>query len=435
MSTKLNETKNIGFDCLGLSEPLLKAIKKSGYTTPSPIQEKAIPIIMKGKDILASAQTGTGKTASFALPILEFLAKSAPNKPPAIKALILTPTRELAAQILDNINSYSRYLDISSTAVFGGVNIKPQKTKLAKGIDILVATPGRLLDLYNQKQVQFSSLDIFVLDEADRMLDMGFIHDIRKLLKLLPQNRQTLMFSATFSKEIKALATKITKNPAEVSTTPPNTTATSVSQSIYQVKKPDKAGLLAHLAIKESWSQVLIFTKTKHGANKLTRFLNSKNLSAEAIHGNKSQAARTKALENFKANKNKLLIATDIASRGLDINQLPLVVNYDLPFVAEDYVHRIGRTGRAGASGKAISLVCSEESKLLSSIQRLIKQTIEIKTCPKFDSESKLNNQKKTHTTFSSKNKSNSKTPTNNTNKKHKYKFKKKKNSSTLKHQ
>lgn len=422
--TQNNEAKNINFNSLGLSDPILKAIEHYGYKTPSPIQAKAIPVVMKGNDILASAQTGTGKTASFALPILEHLSKSQKLKPKNVRVLILTPTRELAAQILSNINSYSKFLDIKTAVVFGGVNIKPQKAKLNQGLDILVATPGRLLDLYRQDCVKFSNLDIFVLDEADRMLDMGFIHDIRKLLKLLPQNRQTLMFSATFSKEIKTLASKITKNPIEISVTPQNTAAVTVSQSIYRIKKSQKSDFLAHLASKESWNQVLIFTKTKHGANKLTRFLNTKRLSADAIHGNKSQAARTKALADFKDNKTRILIATDIASRGLDINQLPLVVNYDLPYVAEDYVHRIGRTGRAGASGKAISLVCQDESKLLSSIQRLIKQDIEIKTCPdyKFEKETKEINTKPNNSFFGSKKPSSN----NSKNKNYRFKFRKK---------
>ena len=421
-----NETNHIEFKSLGLSDPILKAVEHYGYKIPSPIQAKAIPVVLKGNDILASAQTGTGKTASFALPILEHLSKSPKLKPKNIRVLILTPTRELAAQILTNINSYSKYLEINTAVVFGGVNIKPQKAKLNQGLDILVATPGRLLDLYRQDCVKFTNLDIFVLDEADRMLDMGFIHDIRKLLKLLPQNRQTLMFSATFSKEIKTLASKITKNPIEISVTPQNTAAITVSQSIYRVKKSQKGDFLAHLALQEAWNQVLIFTKTKHGANKLTRFLNTKNLSADAIHGNKSQSARTKALADFKNNKTRILIATDIASRGLDIDQLPLVVNYDLPYVAEDYVHRIGRTGRAGASGKAISLVCQDESKLLSSIQRLIKQEVEIKTCDnyKFEKETKQIKENKPKNSFFSKKKSNSKNINTNKNKKNNFKFK-----------
>ena len=422
--TQKNESTEIKFNSLGLSAPILKAIEHHGYTQPSPIQAKAIPIVLKGNDIMASAQTGTGKTASFALPILEHLSKSQRAQNNNVKVLILTPTRELAAQILASINTYSKFLEIKSAVVFGGVNIKPQKAKLNQGLDILVATPGRLLDLYRQGSVKFTNLDIFVLDEADRMLDMGFIHDIRKLLKLLPQNRQTLMFSATFSKEIKTLAKQITKNPVEISVTPQNTAAVTVSQSIYKVKKSQKSDFLAHLASKESWNQVLIFTKTKHGANKLTRFLNTKNLSANAIHGNKSQAARTKALADFKDNKTRILIATDIASRGLDINQLPLVVNYDLPYVAEDYVHRIGRTGRAGASGKATSLVSIDETKLLSSIQRLIKQDIEIKTCPdyKFEKETKEINTKPNNSFFGSKKPSSNNSKNNN----YRFKFRKK---------
>ncbi len=372
------------FDSLGLSESILRSVSQLGYKEPSPIQAKAIPLILQGKDIMAAAQTGTGKTASFALPILELLSKKEPVKHKKARILILTPTRELASQISASIDAYGKNLSIRTAVIFGGVNINPQKTIVRQGVDIVVATPGRLLDLYRQNVIEFTYLDMFVLDEADRMLDMGFIHDIRKIISVLPKDRQTLMFSATFSDDIRKLAKRIIKNPTEISVTPRNTAATTVSQSVYNVKKSQKSALLSHLIIQNSWEQVLVFTKTKHGANKLTDYLKKVGIKSVAIHGNKSQSARTKALKDFKDNKVCILIATDIASRGLDIDQLPHVVNYDLPYVSEDYVHRIGRTGRAGASGEAISLVSSDESKLLTSIQRLIKQNIPVKTCPNF---------------------------------------------------
>ena len=372
------------FDSLGLSEPLLKAIKYHGYTKPSAIQEKAIPLVMSGNDVMAAAQTGTGKTASFALPILELLSKKERLFNRQARVLILTPTRELASQILASLETYGKYVSIRTAVVFGGVNINPQKNKLKNGVDILVATPGRLLDLYRQKAIKFNDLDTFVLDEADRMLDMGFIHDIRKIISFLPKNRQTLLFSATFSNDIRKLAKTMIKNPTEVSVTPRNTAAATITQSIYNVKKSQKSAFLSHLVKQHAWEQVLVFTKTKHGANRLTDYLKQAGLKSMAIHGNKSQSARTKALADFKQNKIRILIATDIASRGLDIDQLPHVVNYDLPYVAEDYVHRIGRTGRAGACGEAISLVSADESTLLTAIQRLIKQDITVKTCKNF---------------------------------------------------
>ncbi len=374
----------LSFDSLGLSEPLLKAIKYHGYKEPSAIQAKAIPLVMNGNDVLAAAQTGTGKTASFALPILELLSKKERLSNKQASVLILTPTRELASQILESIETYGKYMSVRTEVVFGGVNINPQKNRLKNGVDILVATPGRLLDLYRQKAINFNDLDTFVLDEADRMLDMGFIHDIRKIISLLPKNRQTLLFSATFSNDIRKLAKTMIKNPTEISVTPRNTAATTITQVIYNVKKSQKSAFLSHLVKQHGWEQVLVFTKTKHGANRLTDYLKQVGLKSMAIHGNKSQSARTKALADFKQNKIRILIATDIASRGLDIDQLPHVVNYDLPYVAEDYVHRIGRTGRAGAIGEAVSLVSADEAKLLTAIQRLIKQDITVKTCEKF---------------------------------------------------
>ncbi|WP_284449826.1 DEAD/DEAH box helicase [Spongiibacter tropicus] len=364
------------FDSLGLSAPILSAVNDSGYTTPSPIQAKAIPPVLEGRDVMAAAQTGTGKTAGFTLPILEMLSKGQQASPNQARALILTPTRELAAQIGENVQKYGKNLPLRSTVVFGGVKINPQMMKLRKGADILVATPGRLLDLYQQNAVRFSELEVLVLDEADRMLDMGFIHDIRKILALLPAKRQNLMFSATFSDDIRKLAKGIVNNPVEVSVTPPNSTAERVEQWICPVDKKRKPALLAKLIEENGWHQVLVFSRTKHGANKLSRFLDERGIPSAPIHGNKSQNARTKALADFKSGKIQALVATDIAARGLDINQLPYVVNVDLPNVPEDYVHRIGRTGRAGAAGQAVSLVSADEFDQLSAIERLIKQTL-----------------------------------------------------------
>ena len=364
------------FDSLGLSAPILSAVNDSGYTTPSPIQAKAIPPVLEGRDVMAAAQTGTGKTAGFTLPILEMLSKGKQASPNQARALILTPTRELAAQIGENVQKYGKNLPLRSTVVFGGVKINPQMMKLRKGADILVATPGRLLDLYQQNAVRFSELEVLVLDEADRMLDMGFIHDIRKILALLPAKRQNLMFSATFSDDIRKLAKGIVNNPVEVSVTPPNSTAERVEQWICPVDKKRKPALLAKLIEENGWHQVLVFSRTKHGANKLSRLLDERGIPSAPIHGNKSQNARTKALADFKSGKIQALVATDIAARGLDINQLPYVVNVDLPNVPEDYVHRIGRTGRAGAAGQAVSLVSADEFDQLSAIERLIKQTL-----------------------------------------------------------
>ncbi|MDL2192892.1 DEAD/DEAH box helicase [Cobetia sp. LC6] len=361
------------FASLGLSAPVLKAIAEMGYSTPSPVQAGAIPAVLEGRDVMAAARTGTGKTAGFALPLVERLAQSAPAGARKIKALIVTPTRELAAQIDENVTAYSRHLKLRNAVVFGGVKINPQISRLSSGVEILTATPGRLLDLHSQKAIDFSDLETLVLDEADRMLDMGFIHDIRRLLKLLPTKRQTLLFSATFSDEIRGMANKLLNDPAAVEASPRNTTAEKVEQHIHTVEKSHKPSLLKHLIIKENWHQVLVFTRTKHGANRLATKLEKSGISAAAIHGNKSQNARTKALAGFKNGEVRVLVATDIAARGLDIEQLPQVVNYELPNVPEDYVHRIGRTGRAGASGRAISLVSSDERKELGGIERLLK--------------------------------------------------------------
>jgi len=366
----------MSFTSLGLSAPILSAVTEKGYDTPSAIQAQAIPAVLEGRDVMAAAQTGTGKTAGFTLPILELLSRGQRANANQARALILTPTRELAAQIGESVATYGKNLPLRSTVVFGGVKINPQMIKLRRGVDILVATPGRLLDLYNQNAVKFDQLEILVLDEADRMLDMGFIHDIRKILAVLPKRRQNLMFSATFSGEIRTLAKGLVNNPVEISVSPEVTTAKSVTQSIYPVDKKQKPALLTHLINTNDWQQVLIFSKTKHGANRLAAHLESAGIKAAAIHGNKSQGARTRALAEFKNGDVRALVATDIAARGLDIDQLPQVVNFDLPNVPEDYVHRIGRTGRAGATGHAVSLVSSDEFKLLSDIERLIKEIL-----------------------------------------------------------
>ena len=370
----------MSFDKLGLGPAILKAVAKQGYDTPSPIQAQSIPAILKGKDVTAAAQTGTGKTAGFTLPILERLSKGSSQglgaKSNQVRALILTPTRELAAQVATNVENYSEFLEIKSTVVYGGVKINPQMMKLRKGVDILVATPGRLLDLYNQNALKFDRLEVLVLDEADRMLDMGFYPDIRKILALLPKRRQNLLFSATFSEEIKELARGLVINPVEISVNPKTVAAVTVEQKLYATDKNKKSGLLKKLIKAHNWWQVLVFVRTKQGANRLTRQLDDAGITALAIHGNKSQGARTKALEQFKAGDIQVLVATDIAARGLDIEQLPCVVNFDLPHVSEDYVHRIGRTGRAGSEGLAISLVCAAEFDLLVAIERVIQQKI-----------------------------------------------------------
>ncbi len=364
------------FTDLGLRRELLDAVAAEGYSTPTPIQAQAIPAVLKGRDIMGAAQTGTGKTAGFTLPLLQRLADGQKARPKRIRALVLTPTRELAAQVGESVTNYGQHLPLRSAVVFGGVGINPQITKLQRGVDVLVATPGRLLDLHGQKAVDFADLEILVLDEADRMLDMGFIHDIKRILKLLPQQRQNLLFSATFSNEIRALAKGLVKDPLEIDVAPRNTTVERVSQIIYPVDKAKKAKLLIHLVKSNNWHQVLVFSRTKHGANKLARLLDAAGIRADAIHGNKSQNARTRALAGFKKNSIQVLVATDIAARGIDIDQLPHVINHDLPNVAEDYVHRIGRTGRAGASGEAVSLVSADEVDLLVAIERLTGQTI-----------------------------------------------------------
>ncbi len=366
----------MGFSSLGLSAPILKAIEEQGYDKPSPIQEQAIPAVLEGKDVMAAAQTGTGKTAGFTLPILERLNNGTRAKGNHVRALVLTPTRELAAQVQENVFKYSRHLRLNSNVVFGGVKINPQMMKLRQGTDVLVATPGRLLDLHSQNAIKFSQLEVLVLDEADRMLDMGFIRDIRKILDLLPAKRQNLLFSATFSNEIRDLAKGLVNNPVEVSVNPANSTARTVEQVIYPADKRKKAPMLVKLIQDGNWQQTLVFCRTKHGANRLSYYLNDQGITAAPIHGNKSQGARTKALADFKSGEIRVLVATDIAARGIDIPQLPQVVNFDLPHVSEDYVHRIGRTGRAGEVGHAISLVCADEATELFGIERLIQKLL-----------------------------------------------------------
>nr|WP_298414454.1 DEAD/DEAH box helicase [uncultured Halomonas sp.] len=366
----------MSFSELGLRAELLRAVEEQGYTTPTPIQLKAIPAVLKGGDLLASAQTGTGKTAGFTLPLLQRLADGPRPQPRQIRALVLTPTRELAAQIGENVVDYGRYLKLRSHVIFGGVGQQPQVDALRNGLDILVATPGRLLDLHQQRHVDLSKVETLVLDEADRMLDMGFIHDIKKLLRLLPAKRQNLLFSATFSDEIQQLANGLLDSPTFIEVARRNTAAESIDQAIYRVDREKKRDLLAHLIKQNQWYQVLVFTRTKHGANRLAEQLGKQDIPAMAIHGNKSQSARTRALAAFKDGSLQVLVATDIAARGLDINELPHVVNFELPNVAEDYVHRIGRTGRAGSEGQAISLVCVDEHGLLKGIERLLKRDL-----------------------------------------------------------
>ena len=365
----------MSFSSLGLSEQLVRATSDQGYDTPSPIQAQAIPAVLSGRDVMAAAQTGTGKTAGFTLPLLQRLSASKRNgKGP--RALILAPTRELAAQVHDSVNLYSKYVPTKAAVVFGGVKINPQMQKLARGLDVLVATPGRLLDLYQQGAVKFNEIEILVLDEADRMLDMGFIRDIRKILALLPEKRQNLLFSATFSNEIRKLTQGLLDNPVLVEVAARNKTAERVEQTVYPVDQSRKTALLSKLVRDNDWEQVLVFTRTKHGANRLTKKLEGDGITAAAIHGNKSQGARTRALSEFKQGDIRVLVATDIAARGLDIKQLPQVVNFELPQVAEDYVHRIGRTGRAGESGHALSLVSADEGKLLAGIEKLISKQL-----------------------------------------------------------
>ena len=362
----------MSFQSLGLSKALLKAINNQGYTEPSPIQQKAIPLILKGKDILASAQTGTGKTAGFTLPMLQRLSQGQSQKRRKVRALIITPTRELAAQVHANVKSYSEFLNIQSTVIFGGVNQRPQVATLKRGVDVLIATPGRLLDLQNQGFLSLSNVEILVLDEADRMLDMGFLRDIKRIISLLPSKTQNLLFSATFSKDIKKLATEFLYQPAIVEVSPENSTVDKINQKIYRVAKDKKTGLIIKLISGGNWKQVLVFTRTKHGANRLCKKMISAGISAAAIHGNKTQGARTKALAGFKSNSIRVLVATDIAARGLDIPLLPHVINFEIPNISEDYVHRIGRTGRAGASGEALSLVSADETSYLKAIEKLV---------------------------------------------------------------
>ncbi|MDQ7049430.1 MAG: DEAD/DEAH box helicase [Enterobacterales bacterium] len=375
----------MSFDSLGLDAKILKAINKQGYDQPSPIQAKAIPLVLAGRDIMAAAQTGTGKTASFTLPLLHLLSKQTPAPANQAKSLILTPTRELAIQVAASVEAYGEFLPIKSCVVYGGVKINPQMMKLRKGVDILVATPGRLLDLYQQKAVKFDQLEMLILDEADRMLDMGFIRDIKKIIALLPRQRQTMLFSATFSESIRQLAKGLMNEAVEISTTPRNTTVKAITQWVYPVDKKPKSSMLSYLVGTNNWQQVLVFTRTKHGANRLVKHLLADGISSLAIHGNKSQGARVKALSAFKDNKIQVLVATDIAARGIDIHELPHVVNFDLPNVPEDYVHRIGRTGRAGSVGEAISLVSADEFKQLSDIERLIQKKIERKLIDGFE--------------------------------------------------
>jgi ATP-dependent RNA helicase RhlE len=365
------------FTELGLSADILRAVSEQGYSEPTPIQAKAIPVVLEGRDVLAGAQTGTGKTAGFTLPLLQKLSEQKPakgNRP--VRALVLTPTRELAAQVAESVQTYSKHLPIRSAVIFGGVKINPQIATLRRGVDILVATPGRLLDHVNQKTLDLSQVEVLVLDEADRMLDMGFIHDIRKVLALLPKQRQNLLFSATFSNDIKKLADGLLNSPTLIEVAQRNTTSERVAQVVHYVDKKRKRELLSFLIGSGNWKQVLVFTRTKHGANRLAQQLEQDGLTAAAIHGNKSQGARTRALADFKRGAVRVLVATDIAARGLDIDQLPHVVNFELPNVPEDYVHRIGRTGRAGNEGEAMSLVCVDEHKLLRDIERLLKSEI-----------------------------------------------------------
>ncbi len=364
------------FSSLGLSKTLLRTLDEIGYTTPTPIQTKAIPVVLSGRDVMAAAQTGTGKTASFTLPMLQKLDNGNKVKANHIRTLILTPTRELAMQIAESVATYGKHLPLTSCVVYGGVKINPQMMKLRSGVDVLVATPGRLLDLFEKNAVKFSQLKILVLDEADRMLDMGFSDEIGKILALLPNKRQNLLFSATFSDDIRKLTSGLLRTPVRIEVNSRNSAAKSVKQWVYEVDKSKKAALLSHLIRSRDWSQVLVFARTKNGVDQLVRHLKSENISAVAIHGDKSQGLRSRAIADFKANKTRILVATDIAARGLDINELPHVINFDLPKIPGDYIHRIGRTGRASSQGEGISLVSADEVKLLSAIETLIRQTL-----------------------------------------------------------
>ncbi len=379
------------FEKLGLSAELLRAIDAQGYRRATPIQQRAIPLVLEGRDVLAGAQTGTGKTAGFTLPLLQRLqASRRKGQRSHVRVLILTPTRELAAQVGQSVVDYGRHLPFKTTVIFGGVSINPQISKLRKGVDIVVATPGRLLDHVDRRTVDLSRVEILVLDEADRMLDMGFIRDMRKIFAVLPQQRQTLMFSATFSSDIRRLAADLLNAPAEIQATPQNTAVEQVSQIVYPVDRRRKRELLSHRIGAENWRQVLVFTRTKHGANRLAEQLTRDGLNTMAIHGNKSQGARTRALTDFKAGRVRVLVATDIAARGLDIDRLPHVVNYELPSVPEDYLHRIGRTARAGQKGQAISLVCIDEQNLLRAIERLLKCEIEKEIIPGYEPDPRI---------------------------------------------
>ena len=376
------------FEELNLAPAIVQAVHEQGYTTPTPIQEQAIPAVLAGHDVLAGAQTGTGKTAAFSLPILHRLTQGGTQKPAGgIRALILSPTRELAAQIEDNLRSYAQHLPVKSTVIFGGVGMKPQIDRIRKGIDILVATPGRLLDLQQQGLLDLSHVEVLVLDEADRMLDMGFIHDVKKILALVPKDKQSLLFSATFSDDIRELAGTLLKNPQSIQVTPRNTTVQRITQIIHPVGRRKKKEALLHIIQEHNWSQVLVFTRTKFGANHVADYLNKQGISAMALHGNKSQTARTQALGDFKSGALRALVATDIAARGIDIDDLPHVVNYEIPNVPEDYVHRIGRTGRAGREGHAVSLVCLDEEGFMMEIERFTKQEIPVQVLPDFGPE------------------------------------------------
>jgi len=379
----------MSFCSLGLCDGLLKAVSEQGYTKPSPIQVEAIPAVFKKRDVMAVAQTGTGKTAGFSLPMVQLLSTGTSAAPNSVRALVITPTRELAAQVAKSIENYSRHMELSSAAVFGGVRIEPQIAQLQNGVDILVATPGRLVDLYNQNAINFEQLEILVLDEADRMLDLGFIDDIRHIKSLLPSKRQTLMFSATFSPEIKSLASGMLNNPLFIEVTAANSTVDKIKQKVYSVEKARKSELLIHLIKKNEWHQVLVFTRTKQGADNLVSELESAGIGAASIHANRTQHARTHALEGFKNEVLTVLVATDIASRGIDVNQLPYVINFDLPYVPEDYVHRIGRTGRAGTLGLAVSLFSADETKQLQAIERLIESKFELETIAGFKASKK----------------------------------------------
>lgn len=426
----------MSFKNLGLCPEILAAVKKQGYEKATPIQEKSIPKILEGRDVLAGAQTGTGKTAAFSLPIIQMVNKIE-GKKRGPYALILTPTRELAAQILECLEKYSQNTLVRSTVIFGGVKIGPQTARLKKGVDILVATPGRLLDHVGQKNLNLSEVETLVLDEADRMLDMGFIHDIKKVLKLIPEKRQNLLFSATYSKEIKQLADKILNNPEQIEVAPQNTTAEKVNQVLHPVSRSKKRELLSKLINEGKWEQTLVFTRTKHGANRLIKQLMKDGITAAAIHGNKSQSARTKALAQFKSREIRVLVATDIAARGIDINLLPHVVNFEIPQIPESYVHRIGRTGRAGANGKAVSLVCPEDHKELAGIEKLLGKKIPVEKIPGFDAIAEPQKKDNNRSGNLDKNKKNTKAekPSSHKQKKNKNSFKKNKKeaSSTVK--